>query len=257
MNSLLKINHLKITFKTSIGSFCAVKNINLHINQGEILGLVGESGCGKSATAEAILFPKRQRIEGEIWFKGENLLVKSEKEMQFIRGKKISMIFQDPLTSLNPRISIGKQIQEMIHQHENLNRKQEVARVLELLNLVGIPDPKLRINHYPYQFSGGMRQRIMIAIAIACNPELIIADEPTTSLDVTFQAQILFLLKNLCRQGGMSMLFITHDFGVIAGTCDRVAVIKAGEIIETGTTDQIFYHPQHPYTNDLLNLAKI
>ena len=249
---LLSIQHLRITF----GAFCAVKNISFQIGKGEILGLVGESGCGKSSIAESILFPKHGVVEGEINFQGVNLLHKSHREMQLIRGKKIGMIFQDPLTSLNPTIPIGKQIQEILHQHEGLTWQQEQHRVLELLYQVGIADPEVRLQQFPYQFSGGMRQRIMIAIAMACNPELIIADEPTTALDVTIQAQILTLLKHLCRQKGAGMLFITHDLGVVAGLCDRVAVMQAGQLIEEGPVDQIFYQPQHPYTQHLIHLQK-
>jgi oligopeptide transport system ATP-binding protein len=253
---LLSIKNLAISFPRSEGNFCAAKNINLSLEKGEILGLVGQSGCGKSTIAETILFSQKKIVTGEILFQGIDLLTKSNQEMQLIRGKRIGMIFQDPLTSLNPTIPIGQQIQEMIHQHERLSRREEHERILELLNLVGIADPALRITQFPFQFSGGMRQRIMIAIAMACHPELIVADEPTTSLDVTIQAQILTLLKGLCRQNGSSLLFITHDMGVVAGICDKVAVMNAGEIVEVGSVEQIFYNPQHPYTKLLISLAK-
>lgn len=252
---LLSIKNLTISFKGKT-PFCAVNNVNLILEKGEILGLVGESGCGKSTMAETILFPHKKIIHGEIFFHGDDLLKKSSLEMQCIRGKKIGMIFQDPQTSLNPTISIGNQILEIIHQHERLLKHKQKERVLELLNLVGIADPEQRLFQYPHQFSGGMRQRIMIAIAMACHPELLIADEPTTALDVTIQAQILVLLKNLCHQNGSGMLFITHDLGVVAGMCDKVAIMKGGEIVEFGSVEDIFYRPQHPYTKLLISLAK-
>lgn len=256
-NNLLCIENLEIMFNKGPSAVKAVDRISFELEQGEILGIVGESGSGKSALAESIMFSDKGKIEGAIFFRGENLLAKSANEMQSIRGKCIGMIFQDPLTSLNPTMTIGNQIAEILIQHEGMNKKTSSAKVLELLKLVGIPDSQMRMGQYPYQLSGGMRQRVMIAIAMACSPELIIADEPTTGLDVTIQAQVIALLKDLCKKQNAGMLFISHDMGVVAGLCDRVVVMKEGRIVEIGTVDEVFYHPEHPYTQFLLSKEQL
>ena len=253
MENLLDIKNLNVTFPHHRGAVKAVCGVSLHVGKGEIVGIVGESGCGKSVTVQSIILPAGT-VEGEIWFEKENLLTKSNSEMQAVRGKKIGMIFQDPMTSLNPIMRVGHQISETLQRHEKLSKAQAQSRSIELMQMVGIAEPDIRYLQYPYEFSGGMRQRVMIAIAMACHPSLIIADEPTTSLDVTIQAQILDLLKGLCRNTGTSLLFITHDFGVVAGLCDRVIVMKAGRIVESGLIDQIFYAPKHPYTKELLKV---
>ena len=256
MNRLLEVNNLQVNFKAHGGTVHAVRDVSFHLNQGEVVGLVGESGCGKSVTAQMIMrlipSPPVEIVSGEIWFEGEELLSKEEVEMRQIRGKKIGMVFQDPLTSLDPTMTIGKQIIEGIFQHERISKKEAWNQAIELLHLVGIAEPEKRVNQYPFEFSGGMRQRVVIAMAIACNPQLLIADEPTTALDVTIQAQILSLLKNLQDKKKMSILLITHDLGIVAGMCDRVMVMYAGKIVEVGTVEQIFYQPQHPYTKALL-----
>ncbi|MGP4105952.1 ABC transporter ATP-binding protein [Virgibacillus sp. L01] len=258
---ILEINALKTQFKTKKGIAKVVDGIDLTVYKGETLGIVGESGCGKSMTSLSILklIPEPGEIvEGSITLNGENLIKKTEKEMREVRGNHISMIFQEPMTSLNPVISIGEQIAETIRQHQGLGKKEANKRAIEMLELVGIPSPERRAKQEPFQLSGGMRQRVMIAMSMACNPEVLIADEPTTALDVTVQSQILKLMKNLQEKLNMGIIFITHDLGVVAETCDNVAVMYAGEIIEQSTTEELFKDPKHPYTKGLLNsLPKI
>ena len=257
METVLKVKDLHISFLTSDKELEAVRGVSFEVKKGETIGIVGESGSGKSVTARSImrLLPSPPSLlkNGEIEFLGENLINKSEKEMESIRGQDISMIFQDPMTSLNPTIRIGKQIAESLIKHQKLSKKEAKKQALELLKLVGIKNSEERFNQYPHEFSGGMRQRVMIAIALACRPTLLIADEPTTALDVTIQAQILNLMKDMQTRFGTSIILITHDLGVVAGMCDRVAVMKDGEIVETGTTEEIFENPQHDYTKKLLN----
>jgi peptide/nickel transport system ATP-binding protein len=256
VEKLLEIDNLHVSFQTYAGKVQAVRGVNLYLKKGETLAIVGESGSGKSVTAKSImkLLPgQTARIEeGKILFEGKNIVNLSEKEMEKIRGSEISMIFQDPMTALNPTMTVGKQIAESVMTHQRLNRKQAQQRTVELLKLVGIPNPEERINQYPHQFSGGMRQRVVIAIALACNPKMVIADEPTTALDVTIQAQILDLMKDIQKKMDTSIIIITHDLGVVANIADRVAVMYAGKIIETGTVEEVFYNPQHPYTWGLL-----
>lgn len=256
MSNVLEVKDLEITFDTYAGKVKAIRGVSFDLKKGETLAIVGESGSGKSVTTRSImrLLSQNANVEnGEILFNGEDLIKKSEKEMQAIRGKEIAMIFQDPMTSLNPTMTIGKQISEPIRLHQKLNKEDAGKRALELLNLVGLPDAERRMKQYPHQFSGGQRQRIVIAIALACNPEVLIADEPTTALDVTIQAQILDLMKELQKKIATSIIFITHDLGVVANVADRVAVMYAGKIIEIGTVDEIFYNPQHPYTWGLIS----
>ena len=253
--TLLSIENLRIHFETFAGEVQAIRGVNLKLEKGETLALVGESGSGKSVTAKSVMKLLSNNAvvkEGAIIFKGENILEKSERDMQSIRGKKIAMIFQDPMTSLDPTMKIGKQITEVIIKHEKASKEEADKRAEELLELVGIPNAKERMKQYPHQFSGGQRQRIVIAIALACNPDVLIADEPTTALDVTIQAQILELLKELQQQFQMAIIFITHDLGVVANVADRVAVMYAGKVVEVGTADEVFYNPQHPYTWGLL-----
>ncbi|MFF2448796.1 dipeptide ABC transporter ATP-binding protein [Neobacillus sp. NPDC058068] len=256
MEKLLEINNLHVSFQTYAGKVQAVRGVNLYLKKGETLAIVGESGSGKSVTSKSImkLLPNKtaQIEEGEILFEGKNLVHLSEKEMEKIRGSEISMIFQDPMTALNPTMTVGKQIAESIMTHQKLNKQQAQQRTVDLLKLVGIPNPEQRVNQYPHQFSGGMRQRVVIAIALACNPRMVIADEPTTALDVTIQAQILDLMKDIQKKMDTSIIIITHDLGVVANIADRVAVMYAGKIIETGTVEEVFYNPQHPYTWGLL-----
>lgn len=253
--TILSIENLRIHFETFAGEVQAIRGVNLKLEKGETLALVGESGSGKSVTAKSVMKLLSNNAvvkEGTITFKGENILEKSERDMQSIRGKKIAMIFQDPMTSLDPTMKIGKQITEVIIKHEKASKEEADKRAEELLELVGIPNAKERMKQYPHQFSGGQRQRIVIAIALACNPDVLIADEPTTALDVTIQAQILELLKELQQQFQMAIIFITHDLGVVANVADRVAVMYAGKVVEVGTVDEVFYNPQHPYTWGLL-----
>ena len=253
--TILSIENLRIHFETFAGEVQAIRGVNLKLEKGETLALVGESGSGKSVTAKSVMKLLSNNAvvkEGAIIFKGENILEKSERDMQSIRGKKIAMIFQDPMTSLDPTMKIGKQITEVIIKHEKASKEEANKRAEELLELVGIPNAKERMKQYPHQFSGGQRQRIVIAIALACNPDVLIADEPTTALDVTIQAQILELLKELQQQFQMAIIFITHDLGVVANVADRVAVMYAGKVVEVGTADEVFYNPQHPYTWGLL-----
>lgn len=252
---LLSVRNLKTSFFTHVGEVKAVRGISFDVNEGEVLGIVGESGSGKSVTSLSIMgllqYPGRV-VDGEILLNGEDILTYSKNQMRKVRGKEIAMIFQDPMTSLNPVYTIGNQIMEMILEHEKMSRREARARAIEMLKLVGIPAAEKRIDSYPHEFSGGMRQRVMIALALSCNPKLLIADEPTTALDVTIQAQILSLIKSLNKQFGMTTMLITHDLGVVATVCDKVAVMYGGLIMEYGTVDEIFYHPRHPYTMGLL-----
>ena len=256
MENILEIKNLQVSFQTFFGEVEAVRDISFEVGKKETVAIVGESGCGKSVTASSIIqllpMPPAFFKGGEIIFNGENLLDKTEKEMQDIRGNEISMIFQDPMTSLNPTMKIGKQIVESLMKHEKMTGKEAKEKAIEMLNLVSVPQPKKRIEQYPFEFSGGMRQRVMIALAMICNPKLLIADEPTTALDVTVQAQILELMKKIQDSLGMSIILITHDLGVVADMSDRVVVMYAGQIVEQGTTDDIFKTPNHPYTRKLL-----
>lgn len=253
---ILKVEDLAVNFYLGKKTVPAVDGVGFSIAKGETLGLVGESGCGKSVTALSImrLLPSPPaRIErGKIWFRGENLLNKSDEEMRKIRGNKISMIFQEPMTSLNPVFTIGYQISEVIMQHQKVSKKEALEKAIEMLKVVKIPLPEKRIKQYPHQLSGGMRQRVMIAMALACNPELLIADEPTTALDVTVEAQILELINELKEKFGSSIIMITHDLGIVAEIADKVAVMYAGKIVEYADVYSIFTNPKHPYTQGLL-----
>lgn len=253
---LLHVEHLRTSFKLMDGGTVhAVNGVSLTVKHGEIVGLVGESGCGKSMTALSImrLVPPPGKItDGSIMIQGRDLAKLSKKELAKVRGKQIAMVFQDPLTFLNPVLTVGKQIREAVMLHTELSRKKADARVLEALRAVKIAAPERIAKSYPFELSGGMRQRVLIAMAICCDPELIIADEPTTALDVTVQAQILELLKSLVREKGISMILITHDMGIVADICDRIYVMYASEIVESGSAEDIFYHPAHPYTKALL-----
>ncbi|MEH6942095.1 ABC transporter ATP-binding protein [Bacillus sp. JJ722] len=257
MEKILQVKDLNISFHTFNGEVKAIRGANFDLYKGETLAIVGESGSGKSVTTKTImrlLPPGNSEIkQGEIFFHDKDLTKLSEREMQKIRGKDISMIFQDPMTSLNPTMKIGKQIMEPILKHHKVSKADAKQRTIELLKLVGIPRPEERFEQYPHQFSGGMRQRVVIAIALACNPKILIADEPTTALDVTIQAQILELMKEIQKKVDTSIIFITHDLGVVANVADRVAVMYAGKIVEIGTVDEIFYNPQHPYTWGLIS----
>jgi oligopeptide transport system ATP-binding protein len=254
--ALLSVSGLETSFTVKAGEVQAVRGISFDLYPGEILGIVGESGSGKSVTSFSILrvLAENARLKGgEIFFKGRNILDLSEKELREIRGRQISMVFQDPMTSLSPLMTVGRQIQEALLIHNRgMSRGQAKARALELLKKVHISDPEFRYNAYPHELSGGMRQRVMIAMALSCGPELLIADEPTTALDVTIQAQILMLLKEMRAEMNLSVVFITHDLGVVAGICDRGLVMYGGLIMEEGTMDELFYHPAHPYTMGLL-----
>ena len=254
---LLEVNDLRINFKTYAGIVQAVRGVSFELYEGETLAIVGESGSGKSVTSNALmkLIPQPPGIYagGQILFDGQDLVPKTEKEMMKVRGNDIAMIFQDPMTALNPTMRIGKQITEVIMQHKKANSAAEAkARAIELLDQVGIPFPEKRFKAYPHELSGGMRQRVVIAIALAADPKLLIADEPTTALDVTIQAQILELMKEIQKKSNTSIIFITHDLGVVANVADRVAVMYAGQIVEYGTVEDIFYNPKHPYTWGLL-----
>ena len=253
---LLEVKNLETEFKVKRGLVKAVNGVSFEIEKGEILAVVGESGSGKSVTSLSVmgLIEKPGRIsKGEILFNGKDLTKVSKKEMQAIRGDKISMIFQEPMTSLNPVYKIGDQIVESILTHTKMSKAEAHKHAVEMLGLVGIPDPERRAEDYPHQMSGGMRQRVMIAMALSCNPELLIADEPTTALDVTIQAQILDLINNLREKLNMSVLLITHDLGVVAATADKVAVMYCGRVVEKGTVEEIFTEPLHPYTRGLLD----
>ncbi len=253
--SLLSVNDFEVSFFTYAGEVKAVRGISYDLKHGEVMGIVGESGSGKSVSSYGLMgiIPDPGKIiGGSIVFDGKEITTMSKKEMSTIRGKDVSMIFQDPMTSLNPVFTVGNQIDESLKKHTDLNIKQRKERIIELFTLVGINQPEKRMNQYPHEFSGGMRQRVMIAMALACNPKLLIADEPTTALDVTIQAQIIELMKDLKDKINMSIIFITHDLGVVADICDKVAVMYAGNIVERGSIDDIFYNPKHPYTWGLL-----
>jgi len=247
---LLNIKDLTIHYITEDGTVKAVNGIDIQLDEGQTLGLVGETGAGKTTTALGIMRlvpnPPGKIMNGKIEFEGKNLLELSEEEMRMIRGNKISMIFQDPMTSLNPVMTVGEQIAEVIEIHQNVSKQEAMKKAGEMLELVGIP--AARANDYPHQFSGGMKQRVIIAIALACNPKLLIADEPTTALDVTIQAQVLDLMNNLKEEFKTAMILITHDLGVVAEVCDKVAIMYAGEIVETASLQQLFENPRHPYT---------
>lgn len=257
-NVVLEVKNLKTQFKTDDGTFFAVDDISFTVEKGKTLGLVGESGCGKSVTSLSIMrlipTPPGLIAGGQILFQGTDLLKLTEKDMRSIRGNKISMIFQEPMTSLNPVFTIGNQIGEAVALHnKNLSADQVRKKTIEMLELVGIPEPQKRVDDYPHQLSGGMRQRVMIAMALSCDPEVLIADEPTTALDVTIQAQILDLIRKLQKDMGTAVILITHDLGVVAEMCHDVAVMYAGKIVEHGSVHDIFERPQHHYTRGLLN----
>ncbi len=255
-NNLLTIDNLSTFFRLESGTARAVQNVSFSLSRGETMGLVGESGCGKSVTALSIMrlipSPPGKIENGRIMFKDRDLLTLSYNDMRQVRGNDIAMIFQEPMTSLNPVFTIGFQIMEAVILHQKVGKKEALARTVEMLKLVGIPDPAQRVNEYPHQLSGGMRQRAMIAMALSCNPDLLIADEPTTALDVTIQAQIMELLARLQEEFGMAILLITHDLGVVAGVADRMAVMYAGRIVEEGPTRQVFENIGHPYTKGLI-----
>lgn len=252
---ILEVVDLNISFQTNNGKVHAVRGVSFDLYKGETLAIVGESGSGKSVCTKGIMgiiASNGEYSSGSILFDGKDIVKMNERELQQIRGKKIAMIFQDPMTSLNPVMTIGKQIAEGIIKHQGLSKSEAKEKAIELIDLVGISNPKERYKQYPHQFSGGMRQRIVIAIALACNPEILICDEPTTALDVTIQAQILELINTLQKKTGVSVIFITHDLGVVANVADRVMVMYAGRVVESGTADEIFYTPRHPYTWGLL-----
>jgi peptide/nickel transport system ATP-binding protein len=250
----LSVRGLSATFATPRGTAVAVDGLDLDVAPGEVMGLVGESGSGKSVTLRSILRLVREpgRVAGEVWWRGRDLMRLDERAMRRVRGAEIAMIFQEPMTALNPVLPVGLQIAENLRAHTALRRKERRARAVELMSLVGIPAPEKRLAEYPHQFSGGMRQRAMIAIALASNPQLLLADEPTTALDVTIQDQILKLILSLRDRLGMSVVLVTHDLGVVAATCDRLGVMYAGRVVETGTVAAVFAEPHHPYTRGLL-----
>jgi oligopeptide/dipeptide ABC transporter ATP-binding protein len=256
MGALLQVRNLKTTFQTSAGEVRAVDGVSWDVREGETVALVGESGCGKSVSALSIMRlvsePAGRIAGGEVLYKGRDLLKLSEPEMRRVRGREIAMVFQEPMTSLNPVLTIGRQLTEGLEIHLGMKEPQARARAIELLGMVGIPDAERRLGQYPHHFSGGMRQRMMIAMALACNPSLILADEPTTALDVTIQAQILELMRDLSRRLGVAMLIITHNLGVVARYADRVNVMYAGRIIEQAAAGEIYANPRHPYTLGLL-----
>jgi len=258
---ILQVKNLKTYFKTDNGIAHAVDNVSFNLNAGETLGIVGESGCGKSVTSLSIMRlidqPPGFFAGGEILFKGENLLEMNDDQMRNVRGNKISMIFQEPMTSLNPVFTIGNQIIEAVQLHQKLDFEKSRKKAIDMLDLVGIPAPDQRIDEYPHQLSGGMRQRVMIAISLSCNPEILIADEPTTALDVTIQAQILELIQQLQNELNLAVIMITHDLGVISEICNRVIVMYAGQVVEQGTIKEIFKSPKHPYTNGLMKSIPI
>ncbi|NOG69608.1 ABC transporter ATP-binding protein [Roseicella sp. DB1501] len=253
--ALLEVENLQTHFRTPDGINRAVDGVTFHVNAGETVAIVGESGCGKSVTSMSILrlIPEPPgKIAGAIRFQGRDLLTLSDREMRAIRGNEISMIFQEPMTSLNPVLTVGRQIGETLRLHQGLSARQAEEKAVEMLTLVGIPEPRRRVREYPHQLSGGMRQRVMIAIALACNPKLLIADEPTTALDVTIQAQILELMRDLKRRVGAAIVLITHDLGVVAEVAERVIVMYAGRKVEEAAVGPLFNHPKHPYTQGLL-----
>ena len=252
---LLQVKNLCTSFNVDAGEVRAVNGISFNLDKGKVLGIVGESGSGKSVTAYSImriLVEPGKIVGGEILFNGEDIVKYSKKQMREFRGKRVSIIFQDPMTSLNPTFTIGNQLREAILLHTDRNRAEANARALEMLQLVGVNEPEKRLKQYPHELSGGMRQRVMIAMALACEPDILIADEPTTALDVTIQAQILELMKDLQKKMGMAIIMITHDLGVIADMCDEIIVMYAGRVCERGTVDEIFYNPRHEYTKGLL-----
>ncbi len=253
---LLRVENLKTTFKTVRGTVTSIDGVSFSVGKGEILGVVGESGCGKSVTSQSIMRlydeKKLATYEGEIFFNGENLLEYSEKQMRTIRGNKIAMIFQDALSSLNPVFTLGEQISEALMLHQGMKKKEAMVKAEEMLRLTGIPAPEKRVKCYPHELSGGMRQRAMIAMALCCQPELLIADEPTTALDVTIQAQILDLIVKLNNTLDMGIMLITHDLGVVAQICQRVIIMYLGQVVEEGKIDDIFDNPKHPYTMGLI-----
>ena len=252
--SLLSVRDLKVRFQTRRSTIYAVNGISFDLEAGDTLGIVGESGCGKSVASLAMLgiLPKTARVEGEVMFDDRDLIKLPDSQLRAIRGKDIAMIFQDPMTSLNPVLKIGRQLTESLRKHLDMDKETAKQEAVRLLDQVGIPDASDRLNDYPHQFSGGMRQRVMIAMAISCQPRVLIADEPTTALDVTIQAQILELLKDLVAERDMALILITHDLGVVAGVCDRTNVMYAGRFAETAPTDELFARPRHPYTLGLL-----
>ncbi|MCP3031602.1 ABC transporter ATP-binding protein [Halobacillus sp. A1] len=254
---IMEVKDLKTHFHTKKGIVKAVDGVSFKVKKGEILAIVGESGCGKSVTSQSIMRlvgdKKSEEVTGEVLYHGEDLMKKSRLDMQKVRGKDLSMIFQDPMTSLNPAYTVGTQIAEMPMIHEKKGKKSAWNRAVEMLTKVGIPSPAKRAEQYPHQFSGGMRQRGVIAMSLACDPDLIIADEPTTALDVTIQAQVLDIIRDLRDETGTAIIMVTHDLGVVAELCDRVAVMYAGKIVEQGTIEDIFDRPKHPYTQGLLN----
>lgn len=255
-NTLLEVSNLRTTFYSRGNKIEAVRGISLHVNKSEILGIVGESGSGKSVAMKSVLgiLPRNAKIDGgEILLEGMDLLKVSQQKRSSIKGKEIAMIFQDPMTALNPLKRVGTHMEEVIRRHKKASKAEAGEIALEMLKKVGIPMPEKRLKEYPHEFSGGMRQRVLIAMALSCNPKLLIADEPTTALDVTIQAQILELIKNLQQKEDMSVILITHDLGVVASLCSRIVVMYAGMIMEEGTTREIFYSPKHPYTKALLN----
>ncbi|WP_201715800.1 ABC transporter ATP-binding protein [Rossellomorea arthrocnemi] len=256
MSEVLSVKDLHVSFTTYGGEVKAVRGVSFDLHKGETLAIVGESGCGKSVTSQSIMrlipHPPGKVTGGRILFKGEDLLKISEPQMRKVRGADISMIFQDPMTALNPTLTIGDQIMEGIMQHNDVSKKQAKQKAIDILKLVSIPNPEERLKQYPHQFSGGMRQRIVIAMSLVCEPDVLIADEPTTALDVTIQAQILELFKEIQKKTGVSIILITHDLGVVAQVADRIAVMYAGKIVEEGNRREIFYHSQHPYTQGLL-----
>ncbi|MDB4444171.1 ABC transporter ATP-binding protein [bacterium] len=256
-NSVLKVQRLKTFFYTERGVVRAVDGVDFQLNSGETLGIVGESGCGKSVTALSILGliprPPGKIVGGDILFKSQNLLTLPIEKMRRIRGNDIAMIFQEPMTSLNPVLSIGRQISEAVRLHEGVGRGEALRKTVDMLHLVGIPSPEKRVRDYPHQFSGGMRQRVMIAMALSCNPKILIADEPTTALDVTIQTQILRLISDLQKKLGMAVILITHDLGIVAQTAKRIIVMYMGKIVEEADVHQLFAEPRHPYTRGLFN----
>ena len=256
MADVLKIENLHVSFDTYAGEVHAVRGVSLHVGEGEVLAIVGESGCGKSVTAQTIMklnpMPPARIKEGSIDLCGEDIVAANEKKMQDIRGRLVSMIFQDPMTCLNPTMKVGKQLTEAICQHRKLSKDEAKKEAVRLLEMVQIPNAAERAEQYPHEFSGGMRQRARIAMAMSCEPKLLIADEPTTALDVTIQAQIMQLMAKVREGTGTAIILITHDLGVVANLADRVAVMYAGKIVETGTAEDIFYRPKHPYTQALL-----
>ena len=252
---LLEVKDLKVSFFTPVGEVKAVGGISYELNHGEVMGIVGESGSGKSVEAYSImglLQSPGKVVGGSIIFDGEDVLAKDAKEMQAFRGNSVSMIFQNPMTCLNPVYTIGNQLVEAVRCHKKITKKEAGAKAIEMLKLVGINNPERRMNQYPHELSGGMRQRVMIAMGLICDPKMLIADEPTTALDVTIQAQIIELMKDIQRKTQMSIIFITHNLGVVAEICDRVSVMYAGKIVEQGDVEDIFYRPRHPYTLGLL-----